>query len=480
VAESPASLASRRPVVCGSGASTEEVAHLLGRSHAGAVVVISSGRVPLGLVTSAELCELAASGGAASNPPASTLMTRGFRTAPPDLKTPEYLAEMMHSRTRMLVLTEDGTAESPLRALLTDGDLAIDCGRNPMLLVAETQTAETVADLAHLRSRTEAFVSEGLAGPSTVEWFSQMIAEINEAVLERVVELAEAEMVRAGWSTPNLGSCWLFFDQAGRGELLTPVAPDLGVVYADPAPEWRSVAEEYFAALSRLVSARLLECGLRPPRRALDVGRGPASRPLSEWKEFYASRIRDPIANAIYTGREYFDFHVACGDTALGAELKRAVAAELEHGDTFIAVMANDTIANLPPLTFYRDHVIEPDGTPRRTLDVEKMALDPIVDAARVFAFAGRDTASASTLRRLEVALKASPQFASVLGDAAEGLRILAYYHALAWRTAPEGDGLLNAARLGRFEQRLLKSAFDMTRRFLDLTYTVYTGGGAK
>jgi CBS domain-containing protein len=408
---------------------------------------------------------------------AESIMRRDFRTARRGLRMADYFMEMMRGRCRALAITEDGTAASPLLAVLTDDDLTVDGGRNPALLVAEMLAAETLGDLAHVRARAEAFVAEGLVGPSSVEWFWRMVVEVDDALVERLVALAEREMARAGWIRPSVSSCWLLFGQAGRGERLAPTAFDLGAVYGDPAPEERERAAAYFTTLAGLVLERLPSCGLLSSRVVVDTGA--AARPLSEWIALYADRVRDPIGSAIASVRSAFDVRAACGDRALAAELEHSVAAELERAEAFVPVLANDAIANLPPLTFTRDRVIDSDGVERATLDLEASALDPVADAARVAALAGRRPSGPNTLRRLEAAAAAAPQFLSIFDDAAEGFRILAYHDAVARRARPD-DPLVTPARLGRFEQRMLKSAFDMARRFLDLTYTLHNPGVAR
>jgi CBS domain-containing protein len=141
-------------------------------------------------------------------------------------------------------------------------------------------------------------------------------------------------------------------------------------------------------------------------------------------------------------------------------------------------VLANDTLANLPPLTFFQGFIIESDGARKQTLDLEKTAIDPLSDAARVFALGGVGLSNPNTLRRLESAARTMPQYASTFRDAADAMRIASYQHAVAaFKTEgkTEGDAaLITPARLGKFEQRLLKSAFDAIRRLLELTATIH------
>ena len=66
-----------------------------------------------------------------------------------------------------------------------------------------------------------------------------------------------------------------------------------------------------------------------------------------------------------------------------------------------IPLLANDTLAHLPPLTFFRGLVLELDGAQHDSFDIASAAITPIADAARVFAIAKRRLAPANTLERL-------------------------------------------------------------------------------
>jgi CBS domain-containing protein len=467
----PAEWASRRLVTCSARTPVCVAATRMSQAHSEAVAVVSGDGTTLGLISLDEFGNQVATAAVSIDAPAETVMNRRFVTMPPNLRPADYLLEMLRGRSRALAVTEDGSADSPIQGILTDSDLTVGCGRNPVALVRKLLAAESVADLAYLRGRVDAFLSEGLVGPSTVEWFSRMLGEVNAVLLERATQLAEAQLARVGVPHPGSRSCWLFFGRAGRRETLAPFMPDVGIVYDDsPRSRQSPQARGYFETLAGEVATILEGCGLRPRKGAS----GPSSHPLSEWKQYYTNLVRDPIGNAIYAARERFDFSVACGDPSLGAELEATILVELEREDAFIPVIANDTIAHLPPLTFFQGQIIEQDGTLRHTLDIETTALGPIVDAARVFALARRDMAVSNTFHRLASAARELPHYASILSDAAEALRIVAYHHAAAGLAKQDDDSVIFPMRLSKFEQRLLKTAFDSTRRFLELASSIH------
>lgn len=472
------SLWTRRLVTCAPEIPIREAVARMVQARGAAITLVTDDGRPLGLITDRELRGFVTTGAVSSNAPAGELMNSKFQTASPGLRIADYLLEMARGRCQELVITVDGTMQTPLKGVVTDDDLTIMCGRNPTLLIREALAAETVEELSDLRQRAEAFLAENLVGPTTVEWLWQMASEVNAAIIERITQIAEGEMARAGRRRPDTQSCWLFFGRAGRRETLSPEAPVLGLVYQD-APELETKPEKddiekYFSTLVQKVEVKLLGCGFRPRQNLSGTVRGAFCRAFSEWEEFYSGLIRDPIGNAIYDACDFFDARVVCGDPSLWSALKKTILAELERNEAFIPVLANDTLAALPPLTFFQGFVIETDGARRQTLDLEKTALSPIVDAARVFALAAGEVSNSNTLRRLEFAASASPLRASVFNDAADGLRIASYQQALAQFNGSGEDPRINPLRLSRFEQRLLKSAFDSVRRLIELTSTTY------
>jgi len=167
-----------------------------------------------------------------------------------------------------------------------------------------------------------------------------------------------------------------------------------------------------------------------------------------------------------------FDFQPLCGDRGLSEELKKTITDDLSQSGPFIPVMANDTLSNLPPLTFFHGLVVELDGAQRETLDIQSTALDPITDAARVFALAAGNLETTNTLLRLKQAAVSFPAHATLFQEAGQAFRVAAYQQAIA---AFGGDeSVIRPSLLGRYDQRLLKTAFDAIQRLLEVSSTVF------
>ena len=127
-------------------------------------------------------------------------------------------------------------------------------------------------------------------------------------------------------------------------------------------------------------------------------------------------------------------------------------------------LLANDTLARLPPLTFFRGLVVELDGAQTDKVDLNATALTPVADAARVFALATGSPFPANTIDRLQVATEAFPDGVRVFTDAAEAFRIALYCR------CTTGGSVLVPSRLGKLDQRLLKTAFTSILRLIEYT----------
>jgi len=107
---------------------------------------------------------------------------------------------------------------------------------------------------------------------------------------------------------------------------------------------------------------------------------------------------------------------------------------------------------------------MELDGAQRESFDIGEAAIAPLSDAARVLALSRRRLTPVGTLERLETAAADFPDGAEAMQLAADAFRIGVYYQTLA------GGSRIDCAMLGKFDQKLLKTALVSIERFLEFT----------
>jgi len=465
---SPEFLRHRLLTVPAGGTIRKAAAEMVRASSDWIAVVAENDRL-LGIITDRDLRRHLAEGSSADVAIAS-IMNTPLAMASPGLGVGDYFLLMMQHRSRTLAIVSD-QSDPRLKGVATDALLSLASGHNPAYLVEQLLQAKKVEDWFRLLEQGRFLLSSALTSPTSVDLCSQMASEFLSALLDSVIRQSETELAAEGRITATGSYCWLLFGNAGRGENLISSQPEIGVVFEDSANEGDLSA--YFSAVLARTLGYLSQCGLNASSRGSLGEATPGSQSLRAWKQAFQRRIADPISHSVHQSRALFDFQPLAGDRRLVAELKQVMAAGLQEGGPFIAILSNDTLSSLPPLTFFHGLVVELDGAQRDTLDIAATALNPIVDAARVFALAAGDLETTNTLVRLEKAAVSLPTHSAVLRGAAEAFRIAAYQQAITGFHG--GDGaIIRPSILTRYDQRLLKNAFDAIQRLLEVSSTVF------
>jgi CBS domain-containing protein len=139
-------------------------------------------------------------------------------------------------------------------------------------------------------------------------------------------------------------------------------------------------------------------------------------------------------------------------------------------GRDFVRILANDCLASSPPLTFFRDVIVDEAGEESPVFRLEHSALLPLVDVGRVFGLAAKRALGTSTLERFALASSALPEYRLVFREAAETLRIVLWLQARVGIAQGTTGAELPPALVSRHDRHLLKSGFRSIHQLLELT----------
>lgn len=271
-----------------------------------------------------------------------------------------------------------------------------------------------------------------------MDWLATFADLINRRIVERLLQLS-------GNHEPKLLSC--FYGAAGRRELLTCVAPSIAII-GDDIPALQN---------------QLTECGYISSEP-------PASGSLSEWKARYSGWIRDPIETKSYPAHAFFDLRPVSGPASLFNELQSQIRAELASEPAFVRILAHDSLSHLPPLTFFRDLVVEESGEESATFRLEISVLQPLVDVARVFGLLSSIPLGTSSSLRFEEARRLLPPNEAIFRQAAETVRVVLFHQARAGLRLHNSGAELPLSSLSRQNRQVLKSGFRSIHNLLEFT----------
>jgi len=422
------SIAEEKALFVGVGERIGHIVRVLNEASAAVVVGSDAGGHVTGAATLAEIA-IALTVERVSASDGISEVLRPVARASHDDSAGELFLKLIRSRCHALI----GVLAGGKQVLVTEENLANVALHNPASIVRAIDLARSRERCSVLRAATDTLALNAISGPDSIEWAGRFTAERNRAMIANLLQSGAGNAI--------------WFGADARAEAVGSTLPAVGLGYRH---------NERGCDIRTLTTA-LEECGFSSSRQ--DGNASHVARSLDEWIGFYRALILDPIGNDIYSARHFLDIDLAVGDPAFVAELKSHVIGHLRENPAFIAILANDALAKLPPLTFYQNVVIDIEGGMSSGLDLMQVAVMPIVDAARALAISAFDLEHVSTVDRLRHFAEAIPDARRVCLDAIEAYRTVAYQSTV--RAPRHGDSrALQPATLSKYERELLKSAF--------------------
>ena len=437
---------------CASSASLRQVARLLITSGADAVALLDGDSAVCGIATPETIVEWVASGHDVEQPAVRLTVTS------PALNGTASVAEaaLTMAENQATAVTVVQANQDDRLAIVTHRHIRRVFGDDPVSIVRELRLAPDRRGLRELSARVRALALRYLSDSTSVEWIQRFVFRADVEVVRRLLALDGAD---------GLDACWCFCGTAGRGELLTSHAPDLLVIGRDDVP---------VAGLNQQharIREELDECGyMSRSETPFDASFHVAS--LGEWQSRYRDWLREPVRTQMYRARPLFDLRAMHGDASLWSSVEACVAESIDP--TFLLLLANDCLANMPPLTFFQDAVLDTSGEQTTVFKLEESALRPLVDVGRVFGLATRRVVGTSTVERLRLAAAQHQEHEYVFTEAVETFRILLRQQARIGISQGTTGSELPPSVLSRHDRQVLKSGFRSILALLELTRSAF------
>jgi CBS domain-containing protein len=437
---------------CSAQASVRDVAASMLATGSDAIAIVDGDQRIQGLVTVDAVLGWVATGAGNAGEPIASLQ----RDVPPAVGSGASVIDgvlaMAEADADVLALTADGSSAGQLHALVTPRDIGRAFGDQPISILREIRLAPNTQALSELNHRARALALRYLTSAASLDWLARFIFLADVNIVKRVIGLVGEE------SSP---ACWCFCGASGRGESLTRHAPQLVLIAADE--HGRSRLEQQYERVSRALG----ECDYFA---RTDITFDPAFlvATSAEWQTRYEGWLQDPVRTEMYLARPLFDLRPVHGREALWSDVSRAVVGAVDRD--ILHVLANDCLASLPPLTFFKDAVVEKSGEQTAVFRLEHSALRPIVDVGRVFGMAARKVLGTSTLERFALARTLLPEHESIFREASETLRILLWQQARIGIGQGTSGSELPPTLLSRHDRHVLKSGFRSILQLLEFT----------
>jgi CBS domain-containing protein len=328
----------------------------------------------------------------------------------------------------------------------------------PIVLSREISRAETVEAVARHAALAPALAKTLLDSSLRPQHVTNMLAGICDAVTERLIQLAVAEL-----GSPPAPFVFVSMGSQGRQEQTLLTDQDNGIIYSPSGHMAPGQVQEYFLKLGDTVCRGLDKAGY-----SLCAGQVMASNPrwcrsLPDWKAAFVDWIQNPELQEIINLSIFFDFRPVYGDTDLALDLRQFIHGVLKDETAFFHYFAQNAIQFKPPVRLLGNIYLSGGATEHAGEINLKDAMMPIVSYARLYALKHQlnQTHTVERIKALcerNIILPASRDEMIAAYEVLMQLRLQNQMAAIQAGHSPQN--IIHPAKLGYIQQELLKQAF--------------------
>src|SRR3990167_3895493 len=452
-------LAMQQPVSCRPQTPLREAVRLMHEQHVGSMVITDEQLKPLGIFTLRDLRRVVADGCSDLNQPIAKLMTQQPFALSPQASAFDAAMAMTERHIAHVCLVENGR----LCGVISERDLFSLQRVDLVHLARSIRHAGKLETLAALRSDIQQLVDHMLAHGASSTQITQLITQLNDHTVCRVIELGIEAL-----GDPGVPFTWLCFGSEGRREQTLYTDQDNGILFEAADAIEAAAIRARLLPLATHINNALAECGF-----SLCKGQIMASNPelclsRSEWSRRFRGFVREATAENLLASSIYFDLRVVWGSEDGCRQLQQELLELVADTPLFQRMLADNALRQKPPVGRLRDFVVARKGAEKDTLDLKVQGLTPFVDGARLLALAN-GIAVSNTLERLRLLVERE------VIDAQDGAAYAEAYHfiqqtrlqqhQLQTRGGLPFSNRLDPDRLNQLDRRILRESFRQAQR---------------
>lgn len=273
-------------------------------------------------------------------------------------------------------------------------------------VTASIYAAENTQTLLGIRKREQQRLQAEL-GSASAAAVNRSLGAMHDALIGRVLQLAEMEMAAQGHAAPPAPYVYLLFGSGGRSEMTFASDQDSGIIYANAAtPEVAEACAHYFAKFADIAVRMQVEIGY-PPCEGNVIASNPLwCSPLERWERRMDEWFADPNWENVRYLLILADCRAVAGSREIGEQLRDRFFDKMRQSASIIRRMLENTLRHKVLVGIFGQLLRERYGENAGQLDIKYGAYIPLVNLFRLMAIkAGiRETGTLDRIARLRQA----------------------------------------------------------------------------
>jgi len=443
--------------------TVREVAQIMSDNYIGSLLLKDESGAVAGIITDKDLRTKVVAKGLDFGTLASEIMASPVQTISSQAMAFDALLKMMKEKVHHLAIEKSGE----IIKMITTHDIMVEQGTSPLYLFREIVAQRRIEGLYPLARKVPFVIRTLIEEGAKANNITRMITVLNDHILDRMLTLLIQEI-----GEPPLPFCWLLMGSEGRREQTFKTDQDNAILYQDSDdPKLTALAEEYFKAFADKAIAHLVQCGYPLCPGDIMATNTKWRQPLSAWKQYFRHWCSQPEPQEILHSTIFFDFRAGFGTVTLAEELRTMLTSIAEQEAFFLMHLARHCLSSRPPLSFFKNFIVEKDGEHKNTFDLKSRGMVFFVDFARLMALQ-HGIGEANTLDRLRLLQEGQhlPHgLCSEIIEAYEFLMQLRLVHQLKMlEDGRQPDNHINPMDISDLERQTLKEAFAVITRLQD------------
>jgi CBS domain-containing protein len=422
--------------------------------------VVDVGGCPVGMVTKTDMTKAVQSGRLPSESRARDFMSAPVITVEGNPRLGRCLRLMLKSGFQHICLTEDGTQASAACGVISERDLMLYYGNNPMVIIRQIGEINSFEELSHLRHRADMLILHELRNAKGIDWFADVVHDLNRAFVKKVIRLAMDSLRMEGHYLPQSSFCLFFAGCGGRKELFTRSAMDRGLLYQADDPRDESYCAAYYRKLSNRIHEGLQQCGWTLNDKGNTEKNPLWCQPLEVWKGYFDRWIEGGDETELAGALHWFDLLLADGLETLLDQLLEFRRARMEANPVFFRRLALLSLRDSPQPVVFESFNRREKGKNPPLFDLDAHVIRPMLSLTRVLAYGQDIHHLSSTYLRLRALAEQDAANRSLFEEAGEGFRVALFVIARKGLRDQSPGNWIDPSELSSLEIQLVKSTF--------------------
>ncbi len=448
---------SKNVLVCSERNSIREAAQKMASHNVGSIIVMNSEGKPAGIVTDRDLRVKVVAEGTDLSQQVRAVMTSPVISLPDHATVTEVQMTMIDAGIHHLILTNDGV----LSGIVSDHDILLSNLNHPEALLKSLKYSEQPVEWKALRQKAEEMLKLFIDQDVSIELLARLISKINDLIIQKALDLHLERL-----ELDPVDFAWISLGSEGREEQLLRTDQDNAIIFDDLNSDANT--QSRLLELAERVNATLEYCGFAKCPAEIMARNPKWCQPLSAWKKYFHEWIVTPDTESMLHCTIFFDFRLIFGSPKLVADLYAYEMDLIRKNGNFLSHLAKNAVKNPPPLSFFKNLMVERSGEHADQFDIKGRAMMPLADIARVLALQhGLD--QKNTIARFKALVDREPNYQSLLKEAQQAYGLLMKYRVREGLAKASSGRFIEISELNKLEKQILKNAFQPIKELQDM-----------